>query len=82
MELSLWGNNLTSVPGTLAALTNLTTLALQSNAIAAPLDTALEALALQVNKSRPATEGCMLGDNALRCPIADWARTLCRATCK
>jgi hypothetical protein len=60
MELSLWGNNLSSVPATRVEFSHLTTLALQSNNISGPLDPALEALALQVNKSRPATQGCML----------------------
>ena len=38
LELSLFENNLTSVPKTLVHLRNLTTLALQSNAISGPLD--------------------------------------------
>ena len=81
MELSLFSNNFTFVPATLVDLKKLTTLALQSNAIKS-LDPALKALALQVNKSRPATEGCLMASNPLNCPIDDWASTLCRATCK
>ena len=37
----------------LAALSNLTTLALQSNAITGPLDPALEGLAMQVKRAGP-----------------------------
>ena len=43
---------------------------------------ALKRLAQQVNRSRPKTEGCMLGKNPLRCPLADWATALCCATCE
>ena len=82
LELSLFENNLTSVPKTLVDLRHLTTLALQSNAISGPLDPALESLAQQLNRSRPKTEGCMLGKNPLRCPLADWATSLCCGTCE
>jgi Leucine-rich repeat (LRR) protein len=81
MELSLFENKLTSVPGTLSQSKNLTTLALQQNNITGPLDPRLEALARQVDSYKPATEGCMLAGNPLQCPVPVWASELCHAKC-
>ena len=74
---------LTLAPGELSALHNLSTLALQNNSIAGPLDPRLEALARQVDAPHlpPATEGCMLGGNPIECPLPAWASELCHATC-
>ena len=81
MELSLFDNAFTAVPGTLSQTKNLTTLALQQNNITGPLDPRLEALAQQVDAHKPATGGCMLAGNPLTCPVPSWAIKLCHAAC-